>query len=378
MLTARVLVVNGTGFIGTWVVRALHTLGHAVTVYHRGEHEPDLPASVRHVRSPNAAIPVVAYPNSFRHERYDAVILMVPIGEADAAAAVRAFAGRTERLVAISSGDVYAAYGRLTGKERPTTTGSDVAPASHATPSAERPATSASQLSEDAPLRSTLYPYGRRTDGPYGALVDYDKILVEKVVLDAGQALPATVIRLPKVYGPGDSRGWFGQWVQRMDDRRPVLLLGERQARWRWTHGYVEDVAAGIARAALHPAAAGRVYNLGEAHTPTVAARVLQIAEAAGWAGEMRVLPEDCLPPHLREPVSYMEPLVLDTTRARRELGYEEVATPETALRRTVASIRMSAPPSAANPAGARAEYAAEDSAMSGATLLSRVGTTPD
>lgn len=371
MLSRHLLVVNGTGFIGTWVVRALDTLGHEVTVYHRGQHESDLPSTVRHVRSPDAAIPVLAYPEALWRARFDVVILMVPLGEADAAAAVRAFTGWTGRLVAISSGDVYAAYGRLTGKERPVPD-SAPGPSQRSATSAETGTMSASPLDEDAPLRTLRYPYGRRAEGPYGVLVDYDKILVEQVVLGVGADLPATVLRLPKVYGPGDARRWFGHWVQRMDDRRAAVLLGERQAQWRWTHGYVEDLGAGIARAALHPAAAGRVYNLGEEHTPTVATRVLQVAEAARWAGEVRVVPEECLPQHLREPVSYAEPIVLDTRLARRDLGYGELVTPQEALRRTVESLRMSALSDVDHLAGRREEYAAEDIAMSSATVLSR------
>jgi nucleoside-diphosphate-sugar epimerase len=77
----------------------------------------------------------------------------------------------------------------------------------------------------------------------------YEKILVERHVLEQAQ-LPGTVLRLPKVYGPGGNANL-------------ATIYGYRdRLGWRWTHGYVENVAAAIALAALHPAAANRVYNL--------------------------------------------------------------------------------------------------------------------
>lgn len=40
----NILVIGGTRFIGAHVVRQLADGGHAVSVYHRGQHEPELPA----------------------------------------------------------------------------------------------------------------------------------------------------------------------------------------------------------------------------------------------------------------------------------------------------------------------------------------------
>src|SRR5690349_19546475 len=90
----RILMVGGTGLIGPYVARELHDRGHDVTLFHRGQHESDL------VRA-----------------EFEVLIHMIPMGEADARAGVHAFAGRTERLVALSSGDVCRAYGRFTGLE---------------------------------------------------------------------------------------------------------------------------------------------------------------------------------------------------------------------------------------------------------------------
>ena len=45
----RVLVIGGTGITGPHVVRRLVEMGHEVTIFHRGQHEADLPPEVRHI-----------------------------------------------------------------------------------------------------------------------------------------------------------------------------------------------------------------------------------------------------------------------------------------------------------------------------------------
>ncbi len=62
--------------------------------------------------------------------------------------------------------------------------------------------------------------------------------------------IEGTVLRLPFVYGPGDYQHRIFEYLKRMDDKRPAILLDQKRARWRWTWGYVKDVAAAIACAA--------------------------------------------------------------------------------------------------------------------------------
>ena len=80
-------------------------------------------------------------------------------------------------------------------------------------------------LTESSALRERLYPYrGRRIPGVYDFnWDDYDKILVERAVLNNND-LPATVLRLPMVYGPGAREAVkrrFFVYLKRMDDGRP-------------------------------------------------------------------------------------------------------------------------------------------------------------
>jgi nucleoside-diphosphate-sugar epimerase len=334
----RVLVIGGTNFIGPHVVALLHQQHHEITVYHRGQHEPDLPSGVRHIHSARAAVPVHHFPASLTNPSPDVVVHMFPVGQNDTRAAVARFAGVARRMVAISSGDVYRAYGRLLGSE----------------PGPAEPV----PLSEDAALREVYYPYRESAAGPADWTYHYDKILAERALLDS--SLQGTVLRLPAVYGPADPHHRLRPYIKRMRDRRPVILIDRLQAAWRWTHGYVEDVAAAIALAVTDDRAVDRVYNVGEAETPTIAERIRRIGELIGWKGTVVPLSRELLPGHLRSPYEATQDLVTDTRRIRAELNYRETASEVEGLRRTIAwenSVEI-----AAGDPSPR-EYAAEDEA---------------
>ena len=287
-----VLIIGGTRFIGAHVARQLVERGARVTVFHRGVTEAALPEEVRHVRSPLAAMPVTDFPTELRKRSWDAIIHMIAMGEADAEAAVRSFSGKAGRLVVPSSGDVYRAYGRLIGLE----------------PGPIEPV----PLSEDSPIRTILHPYRASARAPDELGYYYEKILVERALL--GQAgLPATVLRLPKVYGPGGNADFA------------TVHAYAHQPDWRWTHGYVENVAAAIVLAALHSAAAGNIYNVGEEPTPSVGER-------------LRMIPPSPIEPDRSSSFDFAQDLIYDTSRIRRDLGYEEIVSWEEGLARTLSA----------------------------------------
>jgi nucleoside-diphosphate-sugar epimerase len=278
----RIVVIGGRGFVGGHVCAALARDGHDVVPV--GREDPP--------RDGDVAIHLALY------------------SENQAQEAMRRLRERFRRLVVASSGDVYRAYGWIMGLE----------------PEAPPPG----PIAEDAPLRTVLYPHGREARAPSGTIVDYEKILVEKVVLEAG----ATVLRLPKVFGPGDRARTFGPWVGRIQAREPILV-GERVARWRWTHGYVEDVARAIALAATRPAGPGTSYNVGEEVTPTFAERAVVLADLL--QGRVEVVPDAEVPADLALPIVHSFDLAYDTRRVRKDLGYAEVVSPDEAIARTAA-----------------------------------------
>jgi nucleoside-diphosphate-sugar epimerase len=274
----RILIIGGTRSVGPAAARRLAAAGHELAVFHRGEHEGDLPASVTHFRSPAATMPVRTIPDELRAFEPEIVLHMIAMGEADALAAVRAFAGVARRIVAASSGDVYRAFAIFRGTE-------------------EGPADPA-PLGEHAPLRDRLFPY-REPDTPAEALAhDYDKILMERAIA-SDPRLPATILRFPKIYGPGDNAGL-------------ATVYGFRhRPQWRWTHGFAANVGAAVALAVADGRAAGRTYNVGEAHTPTMAERLA------------RLPPNESVPLH-EGAFNYAQDIVYDTGAIRGELGFAE------------------------------------------------------
>jgi len=308
----KILAIGATGFIGPHVVRRLLRMGHEVAVFHRGETETEILNSVRQICGDRNDLS--EHQDAFETFAPDVVLDVIPYTEAQARQAVDVFGELADRLVVLSSSDVYRNYDGWRGES---THSSDGVP-----------------LDEDAPLREHLYPY-RGYDGlDFEYAEDYDKIRVEQVVREAA-GLPATVLRLPKVYGPRDDQHWFASHLKRMADRRPFILLGEKQANWRWTHGYVENVAAAIAQAVVDSRASGRIYNVGEWETPTEANRIQALGDAVGWEGQVITLPEKDLPGHLQAPFDWSYKLETDTSRIREELGFEGPVDRIDALRRT-------------------------------------------
>lgn len=192
----------------------------------------------------------------------------------------------------------------------------------------------------------------------------YDKILVERAAMSEPETLPATVLRLPMVYGPGDYQHRLRQYLRRMDDGRPFILLPEAFAQARLLRGYVEDVGNAIALCVTSEHTGGRVFHVAEADNATEAEWVQRIAAAAGWHGEIVTLPDERLPEGLKLPYDTTQEWTLDSSAIRRDLGYAEITDPAEAMRKTVTWERAN-PPTQVGPEAA--DYAAEDEALAAA-----------
>lgn len=310
----KVLVIGGTRFMGPHVVERLVAQGHSVMVFNRGRTPAVLPEGVRRVIGDRDDIE--AHRKELLDFHPEVVIDMMLLNEKQAGELVRTFTGVARRIVMASSGDVYLRYDQIRGQEAGE--GDD-------TP-----------ITEESPLRRVHYPYRKTASGESDRMYWYDKILVERTVLTCPD-LAGVVLRLPMVYGPNDYQHRWRPYVRRMGDKRRAIILGQSDAAGRMTRGYSENCAAAIVLATVHEKGAGRVYNVGDGDTPPESTWVRLIAESMGWDGRVVVLPDEELPPELRSGVNWKYQFAVDTSRIRRELGYNEPIDREEALRRTIA-----------------------------------------
>lgn len=326
----RCLVLGGTGFIGRAVVAELVRRGHRVAVLHRGVTPWEPIPGVEYVRGDRTRLGELR--DRLLALRPDAVVDAAPRGP-DSAPVVALFRDRTRASVHISSQAVYRAWQvAWTGRGDP-----DPVP-----------------LTEDSPLRSRP---GLGEDG-------YEPLLTEQAV--RGQpGFPATVLRLPSVYGPGDRQRREWLVIRRLLDGRTVLPVGGGAA-WLWTRAHVDDVARAVALAAASSRAAGEVYNVGEPRALTLAAWARAIARAMGREIRLVRIPDPLLPPHLQLFAYRPQHMVCSSERIRAHLGYREGRPPEESLAETV-RWHLAHPPPGGGPAP---DYAAEDAALARAREL--------
>ena len=338
----RVLVLGGTGFMGPHVVARLCDHGCEVAVFNRGQTTADLPHEAQNFVGDRCRL--AEYADELRRYAPHVVVDMIPITQQDARDLVTVFSGIAQRLVSISSQDVYRVYGRLIG--------------------IESGAPGPLPLTEDAPLRSKLYPYRgehpREKDDPRQWMDDYDKILVERIVM-AAPDLPGTVLRLPMVYGPRDRQHRLFEFLKRMDDNRPAILMEPGLANWRAPRGYVEDMATAIAKTVLDERVKERIYNVAQPDAMSTAEWVGMIGQVTGWQGKVTIVPKESLPQHLVPQMDTDHDFVIDSTRIRHELGYHETTSQTEALKRTVLWERAHPPDEIE---AQQFDYAAEDAVL--------------
>ena len=335
----NILIIGGTRFMGPHIVNQLAAKGHRVAVFHRGETKTALPEGVLemfgdrdHLNDYSAQV------TAFEPE---IVLDMMLLNERQAMELIEVVSGVARRVVVASSCDVYRNYGLLRRFESGD---------SNQTP-----------LTEDAPLRSKLFPYRDEVKDKSDRLYDYDKIPVEELVM-LQDSFAGTVLRLPVVYGPGDYQHRFYSYLRRMKDNRPCILIEKLMADLRVTRGYCENCAAAIANAVMDDRASGRIYNVGEQKTPPEREWIERLARIVDWPGEIVSLAESQLPEHLEPGMDCRHHLEIDTGRVRRELNYAEPVELDEALRRTV-EWELDNPPVRDE---FKQEYEAEDEALAG------------
>jgi nucleoside-diphosphate-sugar epimerase len=305
----RVLVLGGTGFVGSAVVEELVAHGHDVSVFHRGVTAAR--AGVRQIQGNRNDLAACA--DDLRRAAPEVVVDAIAATGAQSRELVETFRGAARRTVVLSSGDVYLAYDILHGR--------------HPGPVQPTP------ITEAAPLRESRYPY-RGAAIPDMSWVDpafYDKIEVEREAMSE-PSLPSTILRLPMVYGPGDLTGIrrrFEAWRKPMDDGTAEIQLSRAMAEWHAPWGHTENIADAVVLAVENECAAGQIYNVCDPDRLTVAELAGEIAAVVGWFGRIALTDAS-------EQLKLAQHLDMDSTKIREELGYAERVPRGEALRRTI------------------------------------------
>jgi nucleoside-diphosphate-sugar epimerase len=341
----RVLLIGGNGFIGSPLVRELRNSGHRVAVFHR---HAGAQADADVVRILGDRNRFSDYRPQLQQFSPDVIVDLILNSGAQARQLVNTSREVTERVVAISSMDVYRAWGVLhrveDGLLEPL------------------------PLREDAPVRATrrLYSAGavKMMQSIFSWLDEsYDKIGVEKEVMNA-PGVSGTIVRLPMVYGPGDPLHRFFPLLKRIADGRPAVLLSDDLADWRGPRGYVENIAHAIAVAATSDQAKGRIYNVCDEPSLSELDWQHRIAGEMKWPGRFVVLPRERTPKHLLPPGNMAQHVVASSERIRTELRYAEPVEVGEAIRRTVLWEQEN-PPSGVTLY--QFDYVAEDAALANA-----------
>jgi len=186
---------------------------------------------------------------------------------------------------------------------------------------------------EDFPEFPVPIPETQPTVEPGDETYSTKKAKLERLLLENGR-VPATIVRPCAIYGRGDRMGreWF--FVKRALDRRQYIVLTNRGEGYFHTTAS-ENIGELVRLVAAQPHAG--VYNCGDPDPPAV----VQIARAIGDAVGRRFA-EVLLPnPGSRgdvgqTPWSAPKPLLVDMSKAERELGYQPAVRWADALPRQV------------------------------------------
>lgn len=227
-----ILIIGGTGFISSALVRKLVERGHAVAVVTRGISA-----------SPVSIQPGVRYIQADRrqeqklrevvgHETFDAVYDMIAYEAGESQTAVRVFRGKIGRFVHCSTISVYMVS-------------EDVR----------------CPITEDQDRAPLMAPDYR---SPFGWEYGVNKRNCEQVLWNAHdeKSFPVSMIRPTFVSGPRDpaKRDFF--WIERILDGDPLLVPGTGE--FEFQNVFVEDVARAFADLLDHPASIGQAYNVAD------------------------------------------------------------------------------------------------------------------
>lgn len=216
----NLLIIGGSGFLSGAMVPELQEAGHSVTIFTRGQRPvPEGVAVITGDRHDPAS-----FTRALEGRPFDAVIDCICFTPQDAHADLRAFSGRVQRLIMISTDFVYGAHRRQ-------------------------------PMDEDTPTRA-LNEYGR------------NKAASEEVFLEAfrEEGFPVTILRPPHIMGAGGHLGTGSlqgrdpMLLDRLQQGAPIVLLDGGSLL---IHPVVHrDVGKACAAVLASDATLGKAYNV--------------------------------------------------------------------------------------------------------------------
>lgn len=299
----KALVVGGTGPTGPHIVDGLCARGYEVALLHRGVHESGAPTDVEHIHTDPYSADALSEALEGRH--FDVVLGLY--GRVKAIG--QAVRGHCDHLVCASGIAVYDGL---------------------ADPSATSPTGMAVLAREDGPLVDVE---GRsRFAGAIRSAED------SVLALGAAGAYRVSGVRYPQLYGPRNSIPWEWPILKRLLDGRTRMIVPD-DGLWIVSRCAARNAAELVLRIVDNPDVAdGQYYNIADDEQFTVRQLGELIAEAAGRSVDLVGVPssigrsafDDFVAPGGRPHA------LVDTGKARRELGYEQVVQPRLALAETV------------------------------------------
>jgi nucleoside-diphosphate-sugar epimerase len=294
-VTARVLLIGGTGPTGPAIAAGLEARGFDITVLHSGDHEVPEVAHLRHLHGD------VFSDDGLRaalgDETFD--IAIATYGRLRSVADV--LVGRVGRLLSVGGVPVYRGF---------------FDPAVHHPPGLPVPTREDAELATEA------------DDGKSYRIGRTEQLLFERHPT-------ATHFRYPFVYGPRQlaPREWCV--VRRILDRRPFLVLPD-DGLTLIPFGYVENLAHALLLAVDRPEASmGEVFNCGDDEKLTIRQMAELVAEELAYDWELVSMPARfavCARPLMQN--HRTEHRVVDTAKLRERLGYRDVVPAREAVRR--------------------------------------------
>jgi nucleoside-diphosphate-sugar epimerase len=225
----RVLILGGTRNLGHFTAMRLLRAGHSVTVLNRGITPDDLPADVERLhaaREDSAAMQKVLSGRS-----WDVVIDTTSYTGSDVRAACSVLRGRCERVVFISTGQVYLVRKNIHPPFRESDYAGELIPAPPAGTSDHD---------------NWLYGVNKRD-----AEAEFAKVADE---------IPATSLRLPMIASERDHYARIQGYIARVQDGGPILVPDGTGLPIR--HVYVHDVTAVIQHLVTNSWLGYRAFNV--------------------------------------------------------------------------------------------------------------------